>query len=78
MIEAVEKVFRVRLAIPLSEIEKLYRGDAQTVSARATTGENLRFPARSLRPFLGKEGIQGLFEIRTDRDNRLIAINRCE
>lgn len=71
------KVFRVHLAITPSEMEKLYRGDAHTVSARATNGANLRFPARSLRGFLDKDGVHGLFEISTDENNRLIEIIRC-
>ena len=72
----VAKRFRVKLNIPVIEIEKYYRGLAVTVQARAETGESIAFPAISLRPFVKADGVHGRFELITDSNHKLLQI-RC-
>lgn len=40
-----------------------YQGRTRWIQAQATNGEQVRFPADWLRPFMGASGINGLFEL---------------
>jgi hypothetical protein len=74
--QADARQFTLTLSISSAEYERLYRGQASTVLARDTQGRTLQFPAVSLRPFLGHNGVHGTFVIRVDGNNRLLAIQR--
>ena len=69
-------VYEVSLNISAVDFERLYRGQASTVLARAADGRSIQFPARALRPFVTAAGIRGWFAIETDQANRLIAVRR--
>jgi len=66
----------VPLNIEATAYQKMYRGVAQQVIAYDVEGRTIRFPAASLRPFVTREGIQGVFVIQVDKNNRLIDIQR--
>ena len=66
----------VPLKIEAAAYQKMYRGDAQNVVALDIEGRTIQFPAASLRPFVTREGIEGVFVIQVDEANRLIDIQR--
>ncbi len=66
------------LAISADEFQKLYRGTAGQVLARAVSGETVRFPARVLTPAVTREGIRGRYRIVFDADNRFVALERLD
>ncbi|WP_370978678.1 DUF2835 family protein [Agaribacterium sp. ZY112] len=66
----------VNLSLSAEEFQKLYQGRAQSVIARSQSGERLRFPASSLRPYVGYSGIKGCFEILVDNNSKLVHIRR--
>jgi len=66
----------VALKIEADAYRQLYRGNARHVIARDTQGCIVQFPAVSLRPFVTREGIDGVFVIRVDETNRLIDITQ--
>jgi len=68
--------FIVPLKINADAYQKMYRGDAQNVVAHDIEGRTIQFPAASLRPFVTREGIEGVFIIQVDETNRLIDIQR--
>ena len=68
--------FIVPLKIEAAAYQKMYRGDAQNVVALDIEGRTIQFPAASLRPFVTREGIEGVFIIQVDEANRLIDIQR--
>ncbi len=68
--------FIVPLSISAEAYQSLYRGDARQVFAHDTEGRKIQFPASSLRSFVTHEGIEGIFVIRVDENNRLIEIRR--
>lgn len=68
--------FIVPLKIEADAYQKMYRGDAQNVVALDIEGRTIQFPAASLRPFVTREGIEGVFVIQVDETNRLIDIQR--
>ena len=68
--------FIVPLKIEAAAYHKMYRGDAQNVVALDSEGRTIQFPAASLRPFVTREGIEGVFVIQVDEANRLIDIQR--
>ena len=68
--------FIVPLKIEAAAYQKMYRGAAQHVVALDVEGRKIQFPAASLRPFVTREGIEGVFVIQVDEANRLIDIQR--
>jgi hypothetical protein len=62
--------YRFNLQLSHNEITRYYQGTARDISVRADTGQQLRFAARHLRPFLTATGIQGRFLLTTDKNNQ--------
>jgi Protein of unknown function (DUF2835) len=70
------EALEVDLAIPPGELLRLYRGEVRAVVARARDGRVVRFPVGVLRPFVGRDGVQGRFLLRCDATQRLLGIER--
>ena len=68
--------FIVPLKIEADAYRQMYSGNAQHVIALDVEGRKIQFPAASLRPFVTREGIEGVFVIQVDEANRLIDIQR--
>jgi hypothetical protein len=67
---------RFSLHISRDEVLRYYQGSASSVIVRAENGQRLQFPAEHIRPFIDQHGVQGLFSISFDNDNKLIGIKR--
>ncbi len=70
------KTYTLALDIDAETYRKLYAGQVREVLARATNGQNVRFPASALRSFVTHNGIRGVFEIEVSGDNRLLELRR--
>jgi len=66
----------VSLNIEAIAYQKMYLGEVQQVIALDIEGRTIQFPATLLRPFVTREGIEGVFIIQVDENNRLIDIQR--
>ncbi|MBV1906302.1 MAG: DUF2835 domain-containing protein [Pseudomonadales bacterium] len=66
----------VDLSINADSIQKLYAGRINGVSALSRDGRRIRFPANILRPFVGFDGVQGVFQLTIDSESRLQEIKR--
>ena len=66
----------IGLNIDSEELLKLYRGSAREVVARSLDGQNIRFPAEVLKPFVTHNGVQGQFALVVDASNKLIDLRR--
>jgi hypothetical protein len=64
------------LNIPSSELLRYYRGSASSVTALDRNGRRVQFPAQVLRPFVGRDGVQGTFTLWVGAGNRLQNIQR--
>jgi len=71
-----KNTFIVPLNIDADAYQKMYRGEAKYVIAHDAEGRSIQFPAESLRRFVTREGIKGVFIIQVDENNRLIDIQR--
>lgn len=73
-----EKIQTYLFSLQLShrEIAPYYQGAARDISVRSTTGQQLRFAARHIRPFLTPEGIHGWFQLTTDEQHRFKSIEK--
>ena len=67
---------RFRLSISTQEFLKYYRGTASDVEARAMDGRMVRFPANILRPFVTRDGVEGVFALVYDEQNRFVEMKR--
>lgn len=70
------QTLEVRLNISAREYLLLYKGVARNVSALATDGRRVRFPAAILQRFVTHDGIFGLFAITFDAQGRFKAIEK--
>ena len=66
----------VTLNISAVAYQRMYSGDARQVLAQDMQGRRIRFPAASLRPFVTRDGVSGVFVLRVDARNKLIEIRR--
>ncbi|PHS31434.1 MAG: hypothetical protein COA95_06475 [Methylophaga sp.] len=66
------------LDISREQALRYYQGTAKTVIVTTITGQKLQFPAEHIRSFIDQNGIQGVFTIQFDKDNKLVALNRIE
>lgn len=53
-----------------------YRGAAKSVSVQSLEGKRVAFPAEHLRPYVTRDGVQGLFALQFDDNNRFVALKR--
>lgn len=67
---------RFRLNLPREEALRYYQGQASTVIVRAHTGQTISFPAQHIRPFIDARGVNGVFCIRFDSNNKLQSLER--
>ena len=67
---------RVALDIPAERYVALYAGTARTVYAVAEGGVSVQFPGHELRKFVTHDGVQGVFDLHINRDNKLRSIER--
>ncbi len=64
------------ISLSAEQFLRYYRGSAHSVIVRADDGRRIQLPANSLRPFVGKDGIYGRFQLSLDENNRIITIDR--
>ena len=64
----------VSLAITREQYLQYYQGSVSRVVATAVNGQRVQFPANILKPFVSHNGINGLFELSFDGDNKFQTI----
>jgi len=70
------RIYSVTLEIDAEAYQRMYAGQARNVLARDSQGHSIQFPAAALRRFVTHDGVQGVFLIEVDADNRLVEIRR--
>ena len=70
---------RVRFFLSISEQQFLsyYRGEARVISVIAEDGRRVEFPADRLRPYIGREGVTGHFELQFTDAGKFVRLERC-
>lgn len=66
----------VDLAIPADEYLRVYQGSAKLVSAIASDGRRVQFPANILHKMVTREGIYGRYLIEFNREGKFQKIQR--
>ena len=71
---------RIRFCLNLSaqSYRQYYQGQANMVQVQSLDGQNLRFPAAILRPYLSHAGVSGLFELEFDDNQKFVSLQRLE
>ena len=67
---------RFHLNIPAETYRHYYQGQANEVQVQTLDGQNLRFPAAILRPYLSHAGVSGLFELEFDENQHFVSLQR--
>ncbi|MBZ4193529.1 MAG: DUF2835 domain-containing protein [Candidatus Contendobacter sp.] len=68
--------YRFIIRLPADQALAYYQGVVDTVQAVDLDGRRIRFPARLLRVHITHLGIEGLFALRVDDQNRAIDLRR--
>jgi hypothetical protein len=78
----VESVFLQSIIVSLNlspmQLQRLYEGTAQSVSARSSDGRMVHFPANILRTHVTHMGVVGKFCIHFTPDNRFSRIEKID
>lgn len=72
------RVVRFTLSIPGDVYLSYYEGSARAVVVKSSDGRNIQFPAKNLRQFVTRDGIQGTFEMEFDENNKFVNIRRVD
>lgn len=72
------KTFTFSIRISKDQYLSYYSGAVKDVVTRATNGQTIRFPARHLQPFVTHDGIEGVFAMEIDDNNRFQSIKRIQ
>ena len=72
--KSVAHVLRFQLSLTSEKYLAYYKGTANSIQVRSVDNKRVRFPANAVRQFLMHDGIHGLFEIRFDKNNKLIEV----
>lgn len=67
---------KIRLNIPAEEYLRYYRGGVNQIVGPDISGQVIRFPANRVQQFVTHDGIQGLFEISFDENNKFVDIKK--
>lgn len=67
---------RFALNIPHDVLLSYYEGTARAVMVKSMDGRSIQFPANILRRFVTDEGVQGIFEMEFDENNRFVDMRR--
>ncbi len=68
----------LQLSISTAEYLKVYRGQARVVTARALDGRRVRFPADILKPYITRQGIDGIFVISFDDAGKFRSVRQVK
>ena len=67
---------RFALSIPPDVLLSYYDGTARFVAVKSLDGRSIQFPANVLRQFVTSDGVQGLFEMEFDENNKYVGMQR--
>ena len=68
--------FQFQLQLSPERYLDYYRGTVRHVVVRCTTGQTVQFPASLLQRHVTKEGIQGVFILTCDENNRCVDLQK--
>ncbi len=72
--KTIAHALRFQLSLSSEKYLKYYKGQANSIQVWSLDNKRIRFPASTVRQFLTHDGIHGLFEIRFDKNNKLIEV----
>ena len=64
------------LHLDASEIERYYRGKAQSILVSTTKGLKLQFPANLILPYVARDGVSGRFLLSYDQNGKALSLRR--
>ena len=68
--------FEFTLHLSAEDYLQYYEGIATDVQVRSHCGKLIQFSADKIREFVLSDGIHGIFEMRTDENNKFLSIRK--
>jgi len=68
--------FIFKLALSAEKYLSVYKGHAKTISTVSTSGLRIEFSAEKVKPFLTRNGVYGVFEMRVNAKHEFLAIRK--
>jgi len=72
------KIYKFSLSLTAEEVKLYYSGERKYVHIMGKSGPSIQFPANQIRQFVTHDGVHGKFEIKVDKNHKLIAIRRVD
>lgn len=75
-----DKSLKLRFVLNISQEALLsyYEGSARVVAVKSLDGRSIQFPASVLRRFVTGNGVQGIFEMEFDQNNKFVDMQRVD
>lgn len=68
--------FRFYLTLSPAECRQYYEGFYKSIQVVAHTGQRIQFPAEHIRSFVTTSGINGLFELELESNNKFKSLQK--
>ncbi len=69
-------VYDFHVSVSAERLLAMYSGDARYLIVWSKEGLKLQLPLGNFRPFVTDEGLQGLFQVTVDQDNKLQSLKK--
>ena len=70
------QVYRFRIHLTARECREYYKGLFTSIQVQTYNGLRLQLPAHRIRPFITPSGVEGLFELKVDKNNKFISLQK--
>jgi hypothetical protein len=71
-------LYRFRLHISSDDYLRFYQARSRFVQAQTLEGQQIKFPAEHLRPYVTHGGISGIFELESTDQGKFIGLRRID
>ena len=68
--------YKFSMDLSAAKTHSIYEGQARYILVESEQGLKLQLPAANFRQYVSKDGINGLFSVRIDADNRIIDLRK--
>lgn len=70
------RCYRFRLNLSYAECKEYYEGHYTAIKVMTHVGLTMQFPAHNIRNFVRSNGVNGLFELELDENNKFISLRK--
>lgn len=70
------RTYEFTMQLSAEKTRSIYQGQARFLLVYTDDGTKLQLPAQNFRSYVTSEGINGRFTVETDKDNKILQLNK--